>query len=91
MSPPPTPPAISRSHSTPSVTFTTPTANPPNTKFIAAGFNGHGMPVIFRATRALADMILDDRVTFEDTGLPRVYRTSLERLRSPQDDLGRLG
>lgn len=45
------------------------------------------MPVIFRAARGLASMILDDSFTFEDTGLPGVYRTSLERLRSAQDDL----
>lgn len=71
----------------PSPAFSTSTAYPPNTKFIAAGFNGHGMPVIFRSTRALADMILDDSVTFEETGLPEVYRTSLERLASEQNDL----
>lgn len=32
-------------------------------------------------------MILNDTTTFEDTGLPQVYRTSLKRLCSPRDDL----
>ena len=59
----------------------------PETKFIAAGFNGHGMPVIFRATKALASMILTG-TSFEDTGVPAIYQTSIERLLDPRDDLG---
>lgn len=61
-------------------------SNTSESKFIAAGFNGHGMPVIFRATEALASMILyGDR--FEETGLPGVFETTLDRLKSEQDDL----
>ena len=47
---------------------------------ILAGFNGHGMPVIFLAAKAVAEMVLDEK-SFEETGLPRLYRTSEERLR----------
>lgn len=50
-------------------------------QYILAGFNGHGMPVIFLAAKGVADMIRDDK-TFEQTGLPRVYKTTEERLHS---------
>lgn len=59
--------------------------NRSGSKFIAAGFNGHGMPVIFRATQALASMILHGK-RFEETGLPGVYETTLARLKDDQDD-----
>ncbi|EED13690.1 conserved hypothetical protein [Talaromyces stipitatus ATCC 10500] len=49
------------------------------TQFIAAGFNGHGMPVIFLSTKGLAQMILHDK-SFDDTDLPRIYKSSAERL-----------
>lgn len=61
-------------------------SNTSRSKFIAAGFNGHGMPVIFRATEALASMILHGK-RFEETGLPGVYETTLYRLKNEQDDL----
>lgn len=48
-------------------------------QFIAAGFNGHGMPVIFLSTKGLADMILHN-TAYAQTGLPRIYKTSAERL-----------
>lgn len=60
-------------------------SNRSGSKFIAAGFNGHGMPVIFRATEALASMILHGK-RFEETGLPGVYETTLDRLKDEQDD-----
>ena len=50
-------------------------------QYVLAGFNGHGMPVIFLAAKGVAEMIRKDK-TFEQTGLPRVYRTTEERLRS---------
>lgn len=55
-------------------------------QFIAAGFNGHGMPVAFLSGRAGADMA-QSSVTFEDTGLPRLYKTSLARLEPVFDDI----
>ncbi|KAL4870575.1 hypothetical protein BDV12DRAFT_207600, partial [Aspergillus spectabilis] len=48
-------------------------------QYICAGYDGHGMPVIFLATKGLADMIVHGR-SFEDTGLPRVFKTTGERL-----------
>ncbi|OJI99056.1 hypothetical protein ASPVEDRAFT_25895 [Aspergillus versicolor CBS 583.65] len=48
-------------------------------KYICAGYDGHGMPVVFLATKGLADMILKGR-SFEDTNIPRVFKTTSERL-----------
>ncbi|KAI9371247.1 phosphoenolpyruvate phosphomutase-domain-containing protein [Aspergillus egyptiacus] len=48
-------------------------------RYICAGYAGHGMPVIFLATKGLADMILNGR-SFEDTRLPRIFKTTAERL-----------
>ncbi|KAJ5784011.1 uncharacterized protein N7518_009688 [Penicillium psychrosexuale] len=55
-------------------------------QFIAAGFNGHGMPVAFLSGKAVADMA-QSSVAFEDTGLPRLYKTSLARLEPVFDDI----
>ncbi|OAL74950.1 FAD dependent oxidoreductase [Trichophyton violaceum] len=55
-------------------------------QLILAGFNGHGMPVCFLAAKAVAAMALDDSVTFEDTGLPRVYKTTVDRLQPKYND-----
>ena len=60
-----------------------PVPQKPN-QYILAGFSGHGMPVIFLAAKGVADMIGRNR-RFEQTELPRVYRTSEERLRSGPD------
>ena len=57
--------------------------NKPN-QYILAGFNGHGMPIIFLAAKGIAGMIRDDK-TFEQTGLPRVYKTTEERLHSDKN------
>jgi glycine/D-amino acid oxidase-like deaminating enzyme len=54
--------------------------------YIAAGFEGHGMPVIFLATKGVAKMVNKD-VTYEDSGLPIVYKTTKERLVSPRNDM----
>jgi glycine/D-amino acid oxidase-like deaminating enzyme len=53
-------------------------------QFIAAGFNGHGMPNIFLATKGIAKMI-NEKVPFEQCGIPRVYKTTKERLESKKD------
>ena len=39
------------------------------------------MPLIFLAAKGIADMIKNGK-TYEQTGLPRVYRTGQERLQS---------
>ncbi|CAD6576691.1 MAG: hypothetical protein ASARMPREDX12_007974 [Alectoria sarmentosa] len=60
-----------------------PIPNRPN-QYVLAGFNGHGMPVIFLAAKGVAEMIRHGK-TFEQTGLPRVYRTTEERLGSDEN------
>ncbi|KAJ5123934.1 uncharacterized protein N7515_007759 [Penicillium bovifimosum] len=55
-------------------------------QFIAAGFNGHGMPVAFLSGKAVADMA-QTSVAFEDTGLPRLFKTSEARLEPVFDDI----
>lgn len=50
-------------------------------QFIIAGFTGHGMPQVFLSTKGLADMVLED-VAFEETDVPRMYKTTQERLDS---------
>ncbi|KAL1647330.1 hypothetical protein SLS58_002658 [Diplodia intermedia] len=53
-------------------------------QFLMAGFNGHGMPLIFLSSKGLADMILH-AVPFEHTGIPRLFKTTAERLASEEN------
>ncbi|KAL6231697.1 hypothetical protein BDW75DRAFT_233404 [Aspergillus navahoensis] len=55
-------------------------------QFIAAGFNGHGMPVGFLVGKAIADMARYS-IAFKATGLPRLYKPTLARLRPVDDDI----
>lgn len=48
-------------------------------QFVLAGFNGHGMPVIWLAAKELARMVAQD-IKFEETGLPRLFKTTRERI-----------
>jgi glycine/D-amino acid oxidase-like deaminating enzyme len=48
-------------------------------QYILAAFTGHGMPQIFLAAEGLAKMIVNG-VAFEETGLPRLFKTSEARL-----------
>ncbi|KAJ5647388.1 hypothetical protein N7490_003760 [Penicillium lividum] len=48
-------------------------------QYILAGFNGHGMPVIWLSSKEMAKMIVED-VPFEDTGLPRLFQTTQFRI-----------
>lgn len=50
-------------------------------QFIIAGFTGHGMPQIFLTAKGLATIVVDG-VDFKDSGIPRIYQTSKERLSS---------
>ncbi|KEF54253.1 uncharacterized protein A1O9_09419 [Exophiala aquamarina CBS 119918] len=53
-------------------------------QFILAGFNGHGMPVIWLGAKGLAKMVLAERVgeklPFSDTGIPTLFQTSQFRI-----------
>ena len=50
-------------------------------QFVCAGFNGHGMPQVFLSAKAIASMVIEG-TKLEDTDLPRLYRSSRERLES---------
>ncbi|KAJ5907217.1 uncharacterized protein N7473_004133 [Penicillium subrubescens] len=54
-------------------------------QFIAAGFNGHGMPVVFLCGKAIAQMA-QQSVSFQETGLPKLFETSAARLDPVYDD-----
>ncbi|KAK5790845.1 hypothetical protein VI817_006154 [Penicillium citrinum] len=48
-------------------------------QYIIAGFNGHGMPVIWLSSKELATMIIQD-IPFEQTCMPRLFQTSQFRI-----------
>ncbi|KAJ6007355.1 hypothetical protein N7540_011331 [Penicillium herquei] len=48
-------------------------------QWLLAGFNGSGMVLIFTASQGIAKMIVED-VDYEETGLPRVFKSTPERL-----------
>lgn len=48
-------------------------------QFILAGFNGHGMPVIWLAAKEMAKMVAHG-IPFEGTSLPRLFKTSQFRI-----------
>ncbi|KAL6415675.1 putative fad dependent oxidoreductase superfamily protein [Ilyonectria robusta] len=50
-------------------------------QFIIAGFSGHGMPEILLSSKGLATMVRDG-VSFEESGLPRIFKTSESRISS---------
>ncbi|PYH41995.1 NAD(P)/FAD-dependent oxidoreductase [Aspergillus saccharolyticus JOP 1030-1] len=54
-------------------------------QYICAGFNGHGMPVVLLSAKGLAEMIATGK-TFEETEtrMPRVFKTSAERIHKAQ-------
>ncbi|KAH8883767.1 FAD dependent oxidoreductase [Thozetella sp. PMI_491] len=53
-------------------------------QFICAGFNGHGMPNIFLASKGLAKMVLQE-CTFEETELPKPFKPTEARLLSTKN------
>jgi glycine/D-amino acid oxidase-like deaminating enzyme len=64
-------------------------------QLVVAGFSGHGMPLILRSTKGIADMILED-LPFELTGVPSLFKITEARMNSkkneilPQEKLARL-
>ena len=55
-------------------------------QYIIAGFNGHGMPQILLSSKGVAAMVRDG-ISFEETKLPKVYKTSKERITNPSNPL----
>lgn len=53
-------------------------------QLVIAGFNGHGMPQIFLSAQGIARMIMMGAV-YEDTGLPRLFKTTVTRLERKVD------
>ncbi|PWY96544.1 FAD dependent oxidoreductase [Aspergillus sclerotioniger CBS 115572] len=54
-----------------------------DSQYVLAGFNGHGMPVVFLSALGVAKMI--NGAKFQDTGVPRVFQTTQERLEKVKD------
>jgi glycine/D-amino acid oxidase-like deaminating enzyme len=52
--------------------------------FIMAGFTGHGMPQIFLTAKGLAE-IVQQGVTFDRSGIPRLFKETKERLDSKKN------
>lgn len=52
--------------------------------WIAAGFQGHGMPVIWLTMKGISKLV-GQEATWEASGIPNVYRTTQERLDNPRD------
>jgi hypothetical protein len=52
--------------------------------YIAAGFDGHGMPVIYLTVKGIVDMVLKEK-GLDEVGIPRIYKTTRERLESEVD------
>lgn len=48
-------------------------------QFVLAGFNGHGMPVIWLAAKGVAEMV-SQGWDFEKTGMPSLFKTTTERI-----------
>ena len=48
--------------------------------FILAGFNGSGMSMIFLTAKGIAKMVREN-ATFEESGIPRLFKTSESRLK----------
>ena len=54
--------------------------------YIAAGFEGHGMPLIYLTMKGIAEMVVDGK-KYEEVRLPRIFKTTKERLESDIDNL----
>ncbi|KAH6628984.1 FAD dependent oxidoreductase [Boeremia exigua] len=57
--------------------------------FIMGGFTGHGMAQIFLTAKGLAGMIRDGD-TYDQTGIPRIFQESPQRLASPENKVLKL-
>ncbi|KAJ5502105.1 FAD dependent oxidoreductase superfamily [Penicillium fimorum] len=48
-------------------------------QYVLAGFNGHGMPLVFLSALGVAKMIRNG-IEFEEAGIPRLFQSTKERL-----------
>lgn len=55
-------------------------------QMILAGFSGHGMPLILLSAKAVAQMLREGK-SFEETGVPSVFKATKERLESTKNDI----
>ncbi|KAF9893802.1 hypothetical protein FE257_009972 [Aspergillus nanangensis] len=55
-------------------------------QLVLARFNGRGMPQVFLTAEGLAQMIVDG-VGYEDTGLPRLFKTNKEPLENQKSQI----
>ncbi|KAL3418561.1 FAD dependent oxidoreductase superfamily protein [Phlyctema vagabunda] len=55
-------------------------------QIIIAGFSGHGMPLIFLSAVGVAKILRKD-VEFKDTGIPKLFEPTVERLSSTKNDI----
>ncbi|KAK7448463.1 hypothetical protein VKT23_013725 [Stygiomarasmius scandens] len=62
-----------------SVPFVGPIPSSPG-QFVIAGFNGHGMARIFGCAPGLAKLILGEVKSWEETGMPKCFQITEERL-----------
>jgi len=52
--------------------------------FVLAGWNGHGMPTAWRSGEGVARMVARG-MAFEETGMPRLFKTTRERIKRAQE------
>lgn len=55
-------------------------------QMVLAGFSGHGMPLILLTAKAIAEMIRTGK-TFEETGVPSVFKATKERIESTKNEI----
>ena len=54
-------------------------------QLVLAGFSGHGMPQILLAAEGIAQMLKGEN-RFEEVGLPKLFKPTVERLGSEKND-----
>ncbi|KAK8038305.1 Gamma-glutamylputrescine oxidoreductase [Apiospora phragmitis] len=55
-------------------------------QMVLAGFSGHGMPLILRSAKGIVNMLRHGK-SFEETGVPEVFRATKKRLESTKNEI----
>lgn len=55
-------------------------------QMVLAGFSGHGMPLILLSAKAVVQMLREGK-SFEETGVPSVFKATKERLESTKNEI----